>query len=148
MAATAEQITVIRSSLDASGYQQGADQIIAANTKLAASGDQVTESQARVTRSLVDSGSGFETVKKKLDPAYASATAYAKTQDTITRAVQNGRATQDDANRLLELAATQYATGGKAVEKFGGSTRSTTMLIRETTRSFAEMAAGMNPLEI
>lgn len=148
MPLTAEQITVIRSSLDASGYQQGADQIVAANAKLAASGDQVTESQARVTRSLVDSGSGFETVRKKLDPAYASATAYAKTQDTITRAVQNGRASQDDANRLLELAAVKYATGGKAAEGFGGSTRATTMLIRETTRSFAEMAAGMNPLEI
>ena len=88
---TAEQITVIRSSLDASGYQRGADQIVAANAKLAASGTQMTEIQVPVTRSLVDSGSGSKTVKEKLDPAYASATAYAKTLDTITRAVQNDR---------------------------------------------------------
>ena len=61
---------------------------------------------------------------------------------------------EKDPNAAAQLAfqipegATRYSTLGAATEHHGTSTRATTMLIRETTRSFAEMAAGMNPLEI
>ncbi len=152
MALTAEQLTVVRSSLDPSGFVQGMQTMQQASKdatdSIVGDGDRVVQSTDKVTRAVVDSGSSYERVKRSLDPAYASAVAYGKTQDTITRAVQNGRATQDDANRLLDLATVKYGTLGAATEHHGTSTRATTMLVREATRSFAEMAAGMNPLEI
>ena len=152
MALTAEQLTVVRSSLDPSGFVQGMQTMQQASKDAAdfnrrrqrSRGAEHCQGHPRRRRLRVQ----LRARQAKLDPAYASATAYAKTQDTITRAVQNGRATQDDANRLLDLAAAKYATGGKAVEGFGGSTRATTMLVREATRSFAEMAAGVSPLEV
>ena len=152
MALTAEQLTVVRSSLDPSGFVQGMQTMQQASKdatdSIVGDSDRVVQSTGKVTRAVVDSGSSYERVKRSLDPAYASAVAYGKTQDTITRAVQNGRATQDDANRLLDLATVKYGTLGAATEHHGTSTRATTMLVREATRSFAEMAAGMNPLEI
>jgi len=106
MALTAEQLTVVRSSLDPSGFVQGMQTMQQASKdatdSIVGDSDRVVQSTSKVTRTVVDSGSSYERVKRSLDPAYASAVAYGKTQDTITRAVQNGRATQDDANRLLE----------------------------------------------
>ena len=70
MPLTAEQITVIRSSLDPSGYRAGAEQIVAANQKLAASGETVVQTQTRTTRALVDNGGAFERLKRQIDPAH------------------------------------------------------------------------------
>jgi Transglycosylase SLT domain len=115
MALTAEQVTVIRSSLDASGYVAGARQVASANENMAASGEPVVQASARVTRSLVDGGSAFDRLRRSVDPAYQAAMKFAQAQETVTRAVQNGRATQEDANRVIDLAAVKYGQMGGAL---------------------------------
>jgi len=146
MPLTAEQITVIRSSLDPSGYKAGAEQIVAANQKLAASGETVVQTQARATRALVDNGSAFERLKRQIDPTYAAAHQFARTQDVLTRSVETGRATQEEANRLMLLAQQRFDGTGVAARGMAGSADKASLAMRslgiQSFDVFSQLSSG------
>ena len=147
MALSAEQITVIRSSLDPSGYKAGAEQIVAANQQIAASGETVAQAQTKTTRALTDNGSAFERLKRQIDPAYAAAQQYARTQEVLARSVETGRATQEDANRLLLLAQQRFGTTGTAAKEMGVSAGNTAFAVRQlgvqSIQAISSIASGM-----
>jgi soluble lytic murein transglycosylase-like protein len=146
MPLSAEQITVIRSSLDPSGYKVGAEQIVAANQKLAASGETVVQTQTRTTRALVDNGSAFERLKRQIDPAYASAQQFARTQEVLTRSVETGRTTQEEANRLMLLAQQRFDGTGVAARGMAGSADKASLAMRslgiQSFDVFSQLSSG------
>ncbi len=146
MPLTAEQITVIRSSLDPSGYKAGAEQIVAANQKLAASGETVVQTQTRTTRALVDNGGAFERLKRQIDPTYAAAQQFARTQEVLTRSVETGRATQEEANRLIALAQQRFDGTGVAARGMAGSADKASLAMRslgiQSFDVFSQLSSG------
>ncbi len=146
MPLSAEQITVIRSSLDPSGYKAGAEQIVAANQKLVASGETVVQTQTRTTRALVDNGSAFERLKRQIDPAYAAAQQFARTQEVLARSVETGRATQDEANRLMQLAQQRFDGTGVAARGMAGSADKVSLAMRslgiQSFDVFSQLSSG------
>lgn len=161
-----EQTTVIRAGLDPSQFVAGSDQLATsvedAGARIIAANDQVTQSITKVTLSQVDSGKGFERLSAQLDPSIAALQRYQTATDKLNGYMAAGRiqatatgSAQDEYNRLLDLARARYqsvtqAAGefGQATEKVGQSSRATTMLLREVTRGYVEMSAGMSPLAI
>jgi len=146
MPLTAEQITVIRSSLDPSGYKVGAEQIVAANQKLAASGETVVQTQTRTTRALVDNGGAFERLKRQIDPTYAAAQQFARTQEVLTRSVETGRATQEEANRLMALAQQRFDGTGVAARSMASSADKASLAMRslgiQSFDVFSQLSSG------
>src|SRR5258708_1059601 len=76
----AEQCSGVRSAVEPSGLVQGMQTMEQASKdatdSIVGDSDRVVQSTGNVTRAVVDSGSGYERVKRSLDPAYASAVAY------------------------------------------------------------------------
>jgi soluble lytic murein transglycosylase-like protein len=146
MPLTAEQITVIRSSLDPSGYKAGAEQIVAANQKLVASGETVVQTQTRTTRALVDNGGAFERLKRQIDPTYAAAQQFARTQEVLNRSVETGRATQEEANRLMLVAQQRFDGTGVAVRGMAGSADKASLAMRslgiQSFDVFSQLSSG------
>jgi hypothetical protein len=118
MPLTAEQTTIIRSSLDPSGFKRGmADMTNAAKqggAQIESANDRVTASTTKTTRAVVDGGAAYERYKRQVDPAYAAAQKFAQIQATANRALEAGRASQVDVNRTIELAAAKYGTASRA----------------------------------
>ncbi|MGE4043593.1 MAG: phage tail length tape measure family protein [Acetobacteraceae bacterium] len=146
MPLSAEQITVIRSSLDPSGYKAGAEQIVAANQKLAASGETVVQTQTRTTRALVDNGSAFERLKRQIDPTYAATQQFARTQEVLARSVETGRATQEEANRLMLLAQQRFDGAGISARGMAGAADKASLAMRslgiQSFDVFSQLSSG------
>ena len=64
-----ELLSIIRSSLDASGYVAGARQVEGANERLRASGDKVAGSQERITRGMDQTARQGAALAQRTNPA-------------------------------------------------------------------------------
>ena len=153
MSGTVENLTVIRPGMVATDYVTAAGQIVAANAGMAASGasvvdagDQITTSQSRTTRALIDGGAAYDRLRKSLDPTYASAEKFAKATDTITSAVDLHGVSQTEANTLMGLAATRYGQATDASDKLTLSHRQQEFVLHSLTTTtvgaFAAIASG------
>ncbi len=103
MAINAESISIIRARLDPTGYRQGAEAINQANAQMASSGDRVTQSAVRVQRALTDKGSAYERLKRQVDQQYSAQQRLLQVEEIVTRAVNNQRASVEDAARTMTL---------------------------------------------
>lgn len=146
MALTAEQVTVIRSGLDASAYQAGANVIAAANAKIAQSGAPVVQQTAATTRAIVDSGGAFDRYRKSVDPVYTAIVNLAKAQEAGNRAISSGRADQTTVNDTLAVYATRLKTAVDGTVAHAAGSKAASAALRDygtqAIQAFSSIATG------
>lgn len=73
------------------------------------------------TRSLDAEASSFQQLRASLDPMYASTKRYEAAQEQVNAAIQKGITTQQEANRVMDLAAQRYLGTTTALAPVGGA---------------------------
>lgn len=86
----------------------------AAMRKLAEASTKASESESKVGREVVQSAASWERLRARLDPVIAGQGAYDRAVTAAALAVRRGHATQEEANRVLELARQRYLGVGNA----------------------------------
>lgn len=79
-----------------------------ANTQFSESGNVVSITTARLSREQLSAANAFEATRKRVDEAYRNFVRYRTEVANVARAVEQGKASQEEANRTLELAAIKY----------------------------------------
>lgn len=150
----AETKTVIQASLSASDYTKGAEEVVSANRKISASGDQVVQTQEKTKRSLIDGGSAYARLVGQLMPAIAQQQAYERAITKVNLAVQNGRDPMNMSSTVLALLAQKYGQVGSAAADAGArmeaaATRAraaaTTLLSQDTTAELDRLRSRLDP---
>ncbi len=90
MATAAEQLSVIRTSLDPAGYQAGAKAVTQANQQLVQSGEKVVQGQQYTERALQSSAKAVDRLKERVDPLFKAQQELARAQDTLNKALDKG----------------------------------------------------------
>lgn len=80
----------------------------AANAQFSESGNVVSITTARLSREQLSAANAFEATRKRVDEAYRNFVRYRTEVANVARAVEQGKASQEEANRTLELAAIKY----------------------------------------
>ena len=80
----------------------------AANARFAESGNVVSISSAKLSREQLSAANAFDATRKRVDEAYRNFTRYRTEVANVARAVEQGKTSQEEANRTLELAAIKY----------------------------------------
>ena len=109
----------VEADLDASKYVASAAAKSAADQKMIDSGKAVDDSIHSTERRLVESQSSVDRLARSLDPATAAQAKLTSVQKTLSRAVDDGRITQDRANQLVDLATQRYGSGSAAARGYG-----------------------------
>ena len=143
MALTVEQVTTIRSGLDASGYVKGARDIAQANAQIASSGAQVVAAQQRTTRALVDTESAAARFMARLDPQIRMQQRLAAAHEQMARYVQQGRVAQEAGNAALAVYEARLAGVGTTIRKVAGEAAHLGHASAGITREFIVMGHEM-----
>ena len=96
-----ELLSIIRSSLDASGYVAGARQVEGANERLRASGDKVAGTQERITRGMDQTARQVAALAQRTNPAVKATVELVDAEAKLDRALKLGLISLDDHARLL-----------------------------------------------
>lgn len=90
MAVAAEQLSMIRASLDPAGYVAGARQIEASNERITASGEKVNRTGEVTKRALENTERAIDRVRTRNDLLYKSQQDLARAQELYNKAVERG----------------------------------------------------------
>lgn len=124
-------------TVDARGAEQGARAYAGSMDLAEAAGERVLNqtrqvegaistqigTMTRVAGSTSNAARSYTRLVNSLDPAARAQTNLERAQRTLDRAVQQGITTQEEANRVLELARQKYDTAGREADDYGRSTR-------------------------
>ena len=128
----------VSAELDASKYAEGARQKIAADQAMVDSAKSVDGSVQVTQQRLGISSSAVDRLARSLDPAAKSSANLAYVQGTLSRAMDQGRITQERSDQLWALAKERYGAAGAAAEAAGGKISD----MREILRLAADTANG------
>ena len=92
MAVAAEQLSIIRASLDPAGYVAGARQVEQSNQRITQSGEAAARGQQVTQRALEATERSIDRVRTRNDLLYKSQQDLARVQDLYTKAVERGSA--------------------------------------------------------
>jgi lambda family phage tail tape measure protein len=147
-------MTVALSSLrvvtegDSSSYTKSMQDVATANDKATASAGRFTDAQGNQVTYLSRTGdalsmmsSRLERVVRSLDPAYASATNFAKTQTTLQSALDRGGISVDRYNQLMALASSRFEDAAKRTAPFAGA-------VSGISAQMVAMSAGLGPVGV
>jgi hypothetical protein len=138
------------------------DQISPGAAAAAASLDNLANSADTVETKVSRVGVSAATLVNRLDPATRSVNAVTAAQnalatqgDTLARGLATGSITQGQYSAAMDTLQARVRAAGEAhdaasgsIEHTGNSTRATTALIRDATKSYSDLVAGMSPLQI
>lgn len=97
----------------------GVQDIIARSTGLAAAARTASASTQEWVNELNRQAAAFDTLRASVDPVFAASKRYEAAVEGVNAAVQAGIVTQQEANRVLNLAAEAHLGVGKAVTTAG-----------------------------
>lgn len=103
MPLSVEQVTTIRAGLDASAYTTGANIVVAANEKMAASGAPVVSQTETTARAFLGVQRQLETYRKATIDGYTEVAKFTQIQENLTRAISLGQITASNANQILSV---------------------------------------------
>lgn len=120
-------------TVDARGAEQGARAYAASMDLAEAAGERVVNqtralegavtnqvgTMTRVAGSTSNAARSFERLRNSVDPAARAQANLERTQRTLDRAVAQGITTQDEANRVLDLARQKYDATGREANQYG-----------------------------
>ncbi|WP_029002721.1 phage tail length tape measure family protein [Azorhizobium doebereinerae] len=100
---------------------EGMDKLVAelrsaanANTRFAESGNVVSLATAKLGREQLSAAKAIESTEKRVDAQVRNLIAYRREVANVALALQEGIRTQEEANRILDLAAIKYHQVGEA----------------------------------
>ncbi len=100
---------------------EGMDKLVAelrsaasANTRFAESGNVVSLATAKLGREQLSAAKAIESTEKRVDSQVKNLIAYRREVANVALALQEGIRTQEEANRILDLAAIKYHQVGEA----------------------------------
>lgn len=125
--------------LTVQGRADGVDEATASLRKFAAAGDQVSAVSERSTRATLSVQSAYEKQVRSLDSVYRSQQSFAKAEETLTRARDQGLVGQDRYNQLIGLAAEKYNTTS-------GATKAFQTALGSVNSQIVALSAGFGPL--
>ena len=92
MAVAAEQLSIVRASLDPAGYVAGARQVEQSNQRITQSGEKVVQGHQVTQRALEATERSIDRVRTRNDLLYKSQQDLARVQELYTKAVERGSA--------------------------------------------------------
>ena len=120
-ALTAEQVTIIRAGLDASAYEVGAGIVVAANQKMAASGEPVTQTTTKMTGAMASTAAQFERYALRAEDNYRAIERFAQIQEVASRYVEQNASALGQANAMLAIYRDRLGLVYQANEALNGS---------------------------
>lgn len=147
-----ELLSIIRSSLDASGYVAGARQVEGANERLRASGDKVAGSQERITRGMDQTARHVAALAQRTNPAVKATVELVDAEAKLDRALKLGLISLDDHARLLvplqqrHQAAT--AAANQTANAFGFTARQAQQLAPQINDVITSLLGGASAFQV
>jgi hypothetical protein len=147
-----ELLSIIRSSLDASGYVAGARQVEGANERLRASGDKVAGSQERITRGMDQTARQVAQLAQRINPATKATVELVEAEAKLDRALKLGLISLDDHARLLvplqqrHQAAT--AAANQTANAFGVTARQAQQLAPQINDVITSLLGGASAFQV
>lgn len=148
----AELLSIIRSSLDASGYVAGARQVEGANERLRTSGDKVAGSQERITRGMDQTARQVAALAQRTNPAVKATVELVDAEAKLDRALKLGLISLDDHARLLvplqqrHQAAT--AAANQTANAFGVTARQAQQLAPQINDVITSLLGGASAFQV
>lgn len=131
------------------------DQISPGAAAAAASLDKLGTSADATEVRVAKLGVTAASLVNKLDPVTRAQANLTTQGDVLARGLAAGQITADQyassmeiLNQRVTAATNAHLAAAGSIEGVGNQTRATTMLIRDATGAFAELSAGMSPLQI
>ena len=141
-AISAELVTIIRSSLDASAFQVGANLVDAATKKMILSGRESVVVQKDQQKLLLDSGKAFDNYRRGVDESYKNLQRFVDIQTAANKAVIAGRTTQETAQHVLDqwgirlgVVSSEMADATRKTEEFAAATKAAATAQAELSRA-------------
>lgn len=143
---TVEQLSIIRSALDATGYTSGAQAIQRANEAIERSQQQVASGSQTTTRAIQQSERAMVQLARQTDPVAKAMLAYAKAQEDVNAAVSRGVITQEQANRQLAVMSARVELAVREQQRLAAATTQTANAFGVTQRQAQALMPQINDL--
>ncbi|WP_198368477.1 phage tail length tape measure family protein [Roseomonas rosulenta] len=147
-----ELLSIIRSSLDASGYVAGARQVEGANERLRASGDKVAGSQERITRGMDQTARQVAALAQRTNPAVKATVELADAEAKLDRALKLGLISLDDHARLLVPLQQRHqavtAAANQTANAFGVTARQAQQLAPQVNDVITSLLGGASAFQV
>lgn len=145
--AGAEQVTSISVQADTSQFQREMQGATDAAKKFQDSVAPLSNSTQQTSQQVTVTAQSFAKLAAALDPAVKSANQYAAAEKQITAALAAGISTQEQANRLLDLAADKYNTvEAQARKATKAQTDAQTQAAAAAKAGYDQLMASINPV--
>ena len=147
-----ELLSIIRSSLDASGYVAGARQIEGANDRLRASGDKVAGGQERITRGMDQTARQVAALAQRTNPAVKATVELVDAEAKLDRALKLGLISLDDHARLLVPLQQRHqavtAAANQTANAFGVTARQAQQLAPQINDVITSLLGGASAFQV
>src|SRR5215207_343557 len=105
----------VGATLDATNFQQGAEQVSQGAKKIGDALNKASDAHTVVDRKIVETSSGLQRLIRQIDPAAASTEKYERAQGTLNRALEAGRIPLERHTQLMALAEQRFTAHSAAV---------------------------------
>lgn len=147
-----ELLSVIRSSLDPSGYVAGAQKVEQSNARMAASGEKVAGQQEKITRGTDQAARAFANLVQKQDPAARAAVEFADAQAKADRALRLGLITVQEHSKALATAEARQkaitAASLQTANAFGVTARQAQQLAPQINDVVTSLLGGASAFQV
>lgn len=147
-----ELLSIIRSSLDASGYMAGARQIEQANARIWQSGEKVAAGQEKITRGMEQTARSVSQIVMRTDPAAKALVELTQAQTKFDRAVRLGLMTQEQATKALRPLEDAYrktaAAAAGTTNAFGVNARQAQQLAPQINDVITSLLGGASAFQV
>lgn len=147
-----ELLSIIRSSLDASGYVAGARQVEGANERLRTSGDKVAGTQERITRGMDQTARQVAALAQRTNPAVKATVELADAEAKLDRALKLGLISLDDHARLLVPLQQRHqavtAAANQTANAFGVTARQAQQLAPQINDVVTSLLGGASAFQV
>ena len=119
MAETRLDTLRVEASLDASGFERGAQAIAQGSREIEASVTAASGAVASSESRIVQSATAFERLRNQLDPSAKSAADFERAQRTLDRALEAGQVNLQQHGQYLQQLQAKYQAAGQTAVAFG-----------------------------
>ncbi len=120
-----------------------ADRVTAAMDRMATAEDKVSTGAATSSRQLETAAKQFERLRASVDPAYAAQQRLANAQAQLSRQMQLGVVSEQEAARVQQLLQAQLGLGGGAFSKYGFAVQNASFQVADFA---TQIAGGTSPV--
>ena len=147
-----ELLSIIRSSLDPSGYVAGAQKVQQANAQIVQSGEKVVAGQEKITRGMEQAARGAATVIQRHDAVARAFVQMTEEQAKLDRALRLGLITQDQHAKTMMAIEKQYrsvtTSANQTANAFGVTARQAQQLAPQINDVVTSLLGGASAFQV